>query len=136
MALIEWNEEKFTVKVPSVDEQHKKLVEIINKLHDSMLTGTSKNTLKEVISELLDYTQKHFTYEEELQQKAGYLDFEDHKKMHDAFVDKVISFQEKYLKGEIFLSIDIINFLKDWLIHHILDADKQYVDSMVSKGFQ
>ena len=79
MALITWDDKKYSVSVPSIDIQHKKLVDLINKLHNGMMTGTAKSLIKEIITELVDYTKTHFKYEEELLIKCGYDEFEQHK---------------------------------------------------------
>lgn len=134
MGLITWDDNKYSVGIASIDAQHKQLVELINKLHEAMMKGSSKAIIKDVIAELMNYTKTHFTYEEELMQKFSYGDYETHKKTHASFVERVFDFQEKYLKGEILLSIDIINFLRDWLIKHISGTDKKYTDFFISKG--
>ncbi len=134
MALIIWDDIKYGVGLNSIDEQHKKLVDLINKLHDGMLKGASKLILKEIIDEMIKYTKYHFGYEEENMKKFGFPDFDEHKKVHDAFTDKVITFQEKYLVGEILLSIEIINFLRDWLLTHIAGTDRKYIELFKRNG--
>lgn len=134
MALITWDDSKYSVRINSIDEQHKKLVALINKLHDGMMTGTAKSILKEIIAELIEYTKTHFRYEEELMKNNGYEDLVKHKASHELFVDRIIDFQEEYLKGEILLSIDIINFLRDWLINHIAGSDQKYSQILINKG--
>lgn len=136
MALIVWNDERFSVKVPSIDKQHKGIVILINKLHDAMLSGTAKSILKDIISELISYTKSHFIYEEEQMLKAGYPHLEKHKVEHESFIDKTTDFQEQYLRGDVLLSIDIINFLRDWLINHIAGADMNYSSLMEQQHFK
>ncbi len=136
MALITWDDKKYSVSIPSIDIQHKKLVDLINKLHNGMMTGTAKSLIKEIIIELVDYTKTHFKYEEELLIKCGYDEFGQHKRIHESFIDRIVDFQGQYLKGEILLSIDIINFLRDWLMNHIAGSDKKYSETMISKGIK
>ena len=133
MALFEW-QDKFSVKINSIDEQHKKLINIINDLHDAMLEGKSREIIKEVLFRLVDYTKTHFTYEEELFEKHGYSEKVSHEKQHDEFVQKLYEVVEKFKVIKSFVSIEIMEFLKDWLVNHIMGIDKKYSDFLISKG--
>ena len=141
MAWIEWSQE-YSVNIKQIDEQHKKLINVINKLYDG-LSGNSKETFlspnKEIvnnaIAELADYTRYHFGEEEALMRKFSYPDYLTHKPKHDDFVLKVTEFQDSYREGHILvLSIEIIRFLRDWLINHIMTIDRQYTAFLNQQG--
>ena len=123
--IVTWDD-KYSVNVSEIDNQHKKLVDLINKLHDAMKQGKSKEVLSEIISELINYTDVHFKTEEKYFDKFNYPKSDAHKTLHKNFVDKVLDFKNKYESGNAALSIEIINFLKDWLINHINGSDKEY----------
>lgn len=73
----------------------------------------------------MDYTKYHFGTEEDLMRNSGHPNFLKHKAEHDSFVKKALEFQESYEKGNILaLRSDVIRFLRDWLLHHILTVDK------------
>ncbi len=133
MVLIKWSE-KYSVNIKKVDEQHKKLIEMINNLHGAMLHGKSHEILGNIIDGLIDYTKTHFKTEEELMKNYGYPGYLSHKLQHDKFVRKVSEFQRKFEEGELTLSMEIMNFLKDWLLNHILGTDKKFGPFLNEKG--
>ena len=133
MDFVVWNE-KYSVKISTIDEQHKKLVAIINELYNSMKNGKSKEQLGKTLTDLVEYTKYHFSYEEGLLEKAGYDDLPEHKEQHKAFVDKITTTCKNYENGKLFMSIDICNFLQNWLIHHIQGTDQKYSQILLDNG--
>lgn len=133
MALIEWNTQ-LTLGINSIDTQHKLLVKYINDLHDAMLDGKGNDILGGILKSLVDYTVRHFDYEENLLAKHGYPDTPAHKEEHVKLCDTVLAFKEKFDAGEATVSADIMDFLKDWLMNHILKTDKQYVSFLNENG--
>jgi hemerythrin-like metal-binding protein len=133
MALISWNE-KYSVKVDSIDKQHKRLVDLINELHDAMMNKKAKDVLLKIIRGLVAYTSEHFGYEEKLFVENGYADSREHKKEHSEFIAKISDFQEKYEGGKLTLSMEMLSFLKDWLLNHIAGTDQKYSAFLVEKG--
>lgn len=135
MDFITW-QEKYSVKIPSIDAQHKKLVAIINELYSSMKAGKTKDQLGKTLDDLVAYTKGHFSYEEALLEKVGYPDLVEHKKQHVAFVEKITATCQQYESGKLFMSIDICNFLQNWLIHHIQGTDQKYSELLLEKGIK
>ncbi len=133
MALITWNQ-GLSVNVKEIDEEHKVLINLINELHDAMMKGKSKDVIENIINELVTYTKKHFSTEEKYFKQYEYPDEKSHINQHNLFVEKVKDFQEKHTTGGAFLSIEIMEFLKDWLTNHIIGTDKKYTDFFNSKG--
>lgn len=125
MALVEWKED-YSVSVENFDNQHKKLFDLINNLHDAMKKGASSAVIPGIIDELFDYTQKHFSNEEELFVRYNYPEFENQKNAHTTFLNKISEFKKDFESGKLGLSIEIISFLNDWLVSHIKGADKKY----------
>jgi len=133
MPLLNWNE-SYSVKIAQIDLQHKKLVEIINELHESMKAGKSKEVLGKILDELINYTANHFKTEEDLFDKYGYPDKITHKRQHGDLVDQVLKFKANFESGKSVLSIDLMNFLKEWLIQHMTGSDKKYSSYLNGKG--
>lgn len=134
MPLIEWSNE-LSVGIKSIDEQHKKLVNMINALHDAKLTGGSNELLGKIFTGLTTYTQKHFTYEENMFAEYGYSNAEEHKKQHNDLIAQVIELKNKFTDNpQGTISDDLILFLKRWLTNHIMRTDKEYTDFLISKG--
>lgn len=134
MPLITWSD-KYSVGIGSIDDQHKRLIELINGLNDEMGKGRGAEAASAVIQDLVDYTKYHFTTEEDLMEKNEYPDFFEHRKEHAAFIEKVSGFQADFEKKKsVSLIINISNFLWDWLSKHILVVDKKYSPFLVSRG--
>ncbi len=133
MPLINW-EESLSVKVLEIDNQHKKLVGLINALHDAMKERKANEALGGIIEELVNYAINHFRTEEDYFDRLGYLKASAHKKEHKDFVNRVAAFKDDFARNKIMLSMEIMEFLKGWLINHIKKIDMAYSDFFVEKG--
>ncbi|MDP7591373.1 MAG: bacteriohemerythrin [Litorilituus sp.] len=134
MPLIEWTAE-LSVGIGSIDEQHKKLVNMINALNDAMLLGHSNELLEKIFSGLATYTHKHFSYEESLFAEYGYSDSKEHKRQHQELIAQVVDLKTKFLeRPQEAMNKDLVIFLKRWLTNHIMRSDKEYSDFLISKG--
>jgi hemerythrin-like metal-binding protein len=136
MALMEWNE-KFSVGVPSIDEQHKKLVALLNEFQNSMLAKQDHDALAKVLDGLINYAVSHLKYEEDLLGKAGYPSTAEHKKEHERLIKQVFEVRVKYKEGGgEKLSTEVLNFLRKWLLNHIQGSDKEYAPYLQAKGIR
>jgi hemerythrin-like metal-binding protein len=134
MVYMEWSN-KLSVGVDSIDTQHKKLVSMINELFDAMKAGRGKEKMEKTLDGLIIYTASHFSYEENLFAKTAYPDAAKHKKEHDDLTKKVLDIQKRMKSGVSFaLSMEVLEFLKGWLVNHILGSDKKYGPHLISKG--
>jgi hemerythrin len=135
MPLIQWSDD-LSIGIHEIDDQHKKLVSLINDLHDAMKSGQAKQALEKTLSELADYAVYHFQVEEKYMEKFRYPGFPSHKLAHTAFVKKVAAFQADYTSGKLGLSLDLMHFLRDWLTTHIKGTDRQYAALFLKNGIQ
>jgi hemerythrin len=126
-----------SVGVKALDDDHKKLVGMVNELHDGILAGHSKEALGPVLDRLVNYTKVHFSREEELFAQTKYPDAVSHKKEHDELIKKALDLQQRYKGGATsMLSLETMSFLKSWLNHHIQGVDKSYAPYLNSKGIR
>ena len=125
MHLIQWNEE-MSVHNEEIDAQHKKLIFILNNLQVAVAERQNREVLSKIIEELVDYTQYHFSTEDKYFHLLKPELAEKHKKEHRDFVNKIKEFKEGYQSGRMLLSIDILEFLNDWFVNHILGIDQTY----------
>jgi len=123
--LISWSP-KYSVNHPVMDAQHKQLIGLINELHSAMCQGHGKDVLQKILDELIKYTKVHFGSEEKLMRDMNYAEFTQHRHIHKILTQQVIRLQNKFKEGKILLSIEVMKFLKDWLINHIQGTDKKY----------
>jgi len=125
MAFYEW-QDSFSVGSKAMDDQHKKLIAILNRLHDAMKSGKAANEIGLIIDEMVEYTKLHFSAEEQLMNDKKYIGLASQKAEHAAFVKKAQEFQKEVNSGKSAVSLEVLNFLKEWLTHHILVIDMKY----------
>jgi|SRR5574344_42179 hemerythrin len=133
---ISWNP-SFEIGIPLIDEQHKKLVSLCNKVYLSLLKSRKngneliwESSLVEALHECTAYVRTHLAEEEQLMKAAGYKDFISHKKMHETFIQKILEMDNKFETVTIGDTIVFVKFLYEWIIQHIAYVDKQYVKSV------
>lgn len=125
---------KYSVGITRLDDQHRRLLQMLNNLQQAMLGGKSREVISRIVEELVQYTKTHFTSEEAYFQMYGYPEAEAHKREHQEFIQKVHHFQSELAKGKASLSIEVLQFLSDWTKTHILGSDKKYGPFLQSKG--
>jgi len=133
MPLVTWDE-SYSVKVSRCDEDHKKLFSLLNTLHDAMKTGRGSQVIQQVVTELADYTERHFSREEMLLRQTNYPDLDSHKAQHQIFVKQVEQFQSDLKARNMAQSIAVTEFLKDWLANHIKQVDRRYSAHLNANG--
>jgi len=125
MPHIEWTE-SLNTNIDIIDKQHRKIVDYINALYDAQ-ENNDKAAVNEVISDLVDYTVSHFSFEESLMEQAKYPFLGPHQKVHGLFIRRVTSFVERNQAGED-ITDELLIVLKKWLINHIKNEDQDYID--------
>jgi hemerythrin len=125
MALLVWND-SYSVGVRSLDHQHTGLFESLNELHAAMMIGKANSLTGPLLHKLVDYTKKHFAAEEAMLAAAHYPMLSQHRVLHRDLIRKVNEYAARFERGEISLSVDLLNFLRDWLTTHIMKEDHQY----------
>ena len=88
MPYVSWNK-SFSVNNIEIDNQHKKLFELINKLHSSLKAGQGNTVLKPVLMELVEYVKVHFAHEEKLMKEKQYPDYDKHKQKHEEYISEL-----------------------------------------------
>lgn len=133
MSHIRW-EDKYSVNVAVIDEQHQKLFEILNTLFDASAAGKTQEVIAAIIKDIGDYAVYHFSTEETLMKSYDFPGLVEHKREHDAFREKVTKFHDALAKKKATLTLEIETFLIDWLDHHVLDLDRKYGPFLNEKG--
>jgi hemerythrin len=130
---IVWKEE-YSVGIESLDQDHKKLISLLNQFITAYDYAMSENYEREALDDLIAYTKYHFAREEELMVENEYPDVVAHKEQHKKMFEQVESFVELYNeKGHDALD-EISTFLSDWLINHINGTDKEYTKHLTECG--
>jgi len=110
--------------IPEIDSQHETMIRLINQLHETMLQGADKAVLDGILLQLLETTQTHFSFEEQLMSQYNYPEYEVHKSEHNRLIQHLKDLAEEYHKGELLLSFAIELDLKGWAMVHIEEFDK------------
>ncbi|HHY91378.1 MAG TPA: hemerythrin family protein [Clostridiales bacterium] len=135
--MFQWKD-AYSCNIAEIDKQHRNLLEIGARLYDIIRNQKDFDYYDDVLAifnELQDYAVYHFGYEENLMKQYGYEEFEEHKKEHQQFVDKLKEAAKKDIDEELFnISLDLATFIADWIEHHILRSDKKYKDFFNAKG--
>ncbi|MDH5327594.1 MAG: bacteriohemerythrin [Gammaproteobacteria bacterium] len=133
MTFMPWNDE-FILEINEVDTQHHWLVDATNKLHDEISKDQPDNgVVGDILAGLVEYAMNHFIMEEEMFQRFSYPETAEHKQEHDAFNVKAMQLLDHYEQGQV-VAQEALEFLKNWLRHHILEIDKAYVPHMKQQG--
>ncbi len=125
MEYIKWDD-SFLVGVEAFDNDHRYLVKLINNLHSGLMAGFGVSEMTYILDDLVRYTNVHFRREEDLMKKHAYPDYEEHRDAHADLVLKVVDFQAQLKSGKKVFSVELMSFLKDWLLNHILKTDMRY----------
>lgn len=123
--LIEWDDEKLSVGIKLLDEQHKVLVSYINELHDLITNDASESAISELFEKLYKYTQYHFHDEEKYFSRLYKDDLTLHNLQHKHFLEELAQIQQDSSKQNI--SEELLFFLTDWLVNHIVAEDLKYI---------
>lgn len=125
MALFDWDE-KFDVSHDVLNKQHRGLADLINRLWDEVKSGRERAEISALFAELVNYTEQHFQFEEDLLILHQVPDLDTHQKEHERLRQQVIQLRARFDRDEFRVEIDTLMFLQKWLSAHILDLDRRY----------
>ena len=133
MALLNWDD-SYSVSIRAFDEQHRHLFDLLNQLHDAMKAGKSSIVLGPVLQELVRYAATHFESEERIMRQHRYPMLSEHRKQHQELAAQVVDFEQKHRAGTVLLGLPLMEFLRSWLTHHIVESDCRYSGYLQSCG--
>jgi hemerythrin-like metal-binding protein len=137
MALIEWND-SLKLGIAVVDRQHERLVGIINRLQEATIEGRGTDVIGEIMDELIIYTATHFSMEEKYFAKFDYPGAEEHKREHDALIERVSAFATDFEKAprnaRSALAEELLQFLQIWWRYHMMETDSKFVALFKERG--
>ncbi|MGZ5058722.1 MAG: bacteriohemerythrin, partial [Methylobacter sp.] len=133
MTILNWNNQ-LVLGIKSVDEQHKHLVDLANQLDEAVAIGADRDTIIKIINSLIDYTVYHFQHEEQLMSEAKFNPtvYAVHEAEHKEFVAKMKTVQREVQADINAISEDLMDYLVNWLCHHILSTDKRMALSLLN----
>lgn len=125
MDAIEWND-SYSVGIAELDEQHKKLFRIINTMFEADDLSVNSQTVTDLLTEMVEYASAHFDAEEKYMSEHEYPDLANHIRAHETFRKKVDELRSARMAENKDMPSDMIRFLYEWLVNHIMFGDKKY----------
>lgn len=122
MPLMHWSP-NLSVGIAFIDTEHRELMRLVNDLHEALTTGRDGHVVN-ALETLLHATREHFEHEERTMDENGYRHLEHHKRLHDALLDELEEFRDRTADEDWQPGTELSDFLKDWLLEHILESDK------------
>lgn len=124
MAKYLWRDE-FCTGREDIDEQHQQLFSLLDKLYDAVCAGEGASVVESVVIELVAYTRTHFYQEESLMREYNYPCIEEHQREHQWLLQKVDDKMAALRRGDKVMSIELLEFMNEWLGNHIIKSDTQ-----------
>lgn len=125
----EWTDD-YSVGIKEIDAQHKRLFDIINNFYEAFIQGKADLVVSETLDELLLYTRYHFKSEETLMKEYDLPDITAHQRKHREFEDEIMKRIDDLKRKDGKVHYKTMNYLKDWLLGHILGMDKNYFKNL------
>jgi len=130
---VTWSE-KYSVGITRIDQEHQRLMDLLNELHVAVTAGRGADVVGKVLAGLASYTITHFTNEEMLLRTHKYPDYQRHREQHQELIDVVQQLQRDFRTGKADISKETLLFLQRWLIGHILGVDRKYAPHLKAAG--
>ena len=120
-------EDRFSVGIPIVDSQHRKLFGMANELYDACRLNEkfAKMQFRQTVQEAVAYVRYHFSTEEQIMIRTSYPEYSVHKKAHEDFIIEVIKKVEEFETGKKLVPLHFVKFLKDWIMSHVALTDSK-----------
>lgn len=135
MPLIQCND-TMQVGVRQFDDEHGRLVEIINRFHAAVKAGEGSVVLQANLEELSVFAQMHFANEEAVLTLHAYPELEEHRTIHSDLLGQLARLDKKTVCDSAALQYELLQFLLDWLMNHTSVVDKKYGPFLNSKGIR
>ncbi|MBF0503513.1 MAG: hemerythrin family protein [Candidatus Omnitrophica bacterium] len=135
MEIIIWKDD-YSVGLVEIDDQHKKLISIINELISTVMDYGDERVMGDVLKQLADYTVYHFDTEEKYMEMFNFPGYENHRRKHKDFKIKILGFVQKHNKGEAVMDMELLEFIWNWLKAHIAVMDKEYTSCFNKHGIK
>lgn len=132
-SFFKWDQDRLTTHVDAMDNEHKKLIAIMNKLYERNEAKAPKSELGSIVKELATYTVTHFEHEEKFFDTLPYSQAAVHKKIHKDLVERLKGHQAEFEKSGVLVPA-FFQFLKTWLSAHIMGVDTKYGEVAVKKA--
>jgi hemerythrin len=133
MTMFQWTAD-YAVGVRQIDEEHQQLFALAESMHRAMLEGKGKAFLEDLLARLVNYTCYHFAHEEQLMERIRYPGYRQHQQQHEVLRSTVRALQDRSASGEVTMTIEVMQFLMEWLKRHTTSSDFRIGNYMKTSG--
>jgi hemerythrin len=133
MAVIEWKP-AYATGIVALDNEHKGLIAELNRLYEAMRDKRGQEVLGATIAMLERYTVDHFQHEEKLMEEYQFPGLAEHRLIHQGLIEDVAQLKERSSGGDEALARELLKFLREWVLNHIMEVDQQYGPYLEARG--
>jgi len=136
--MIKW-EDKYSVNISMLDEEHKKIIDTINALTVAQQQNYTLDKVAEIINDIITYKKEHFKSEEDYMIKFKYPEYQSHKEEHVKFMERITFYYNRLILNDYIVEnniFDILKHFKQWIINHIQMVDKKYTHWFNNHGLE
>jgi len=131
--IVTWKN-RYSVSIDDVDNQHKEIFHLLNKYYNRIMQGHSLDEIISVFNELTVSCQDHFSFEEDLMHLYAYPGLYSHKNAHDYFIGELEHMKQVVQNSFNSVSLESVDFIRNWIINHIMGLDKPYSTFLRLRG--
>ena len=124
----------YSVGIGEIDQQHQRMFQLIDRLERQSMTSVHSEVLSEVLGDMIQYANEHFSTEERLLARHDYPDLEEHQAQHLVFLERAAELNFETVVAQTDTPANTLTFLRLWWHHHILNVDMQYRDYLREHG--
>ncbi len=133
--MIEWKNE-YNMDISVIDREHMEFIDIINRAIAAKQEDKAPDEILNVLNEMTAYAQRHFKTEEDYMIKFNFSEYQYHKEEHLDFSFRTMAYLNRVVNCDFQVSNEILEYLKRWLVRHILGTDKRYVKCFIKNGLK
>ena len=127
MKIVEWND-SYCLGIELLDSHHQHLIVLLNDYYNAVSQERNLDEIRRIFNELFKYADYHFKAEEEMMRAFGYGKIQLHVSEHESFENRLNELQASLISSKDEFDVEVICFLEEWLLNHILLSDKNFVD--------
>ena len=134
MNKIIWSD-KFSVGIEELDDQHQRIIELINKLLDFNEELPCEVVTTNTLREMIRYARTHLIFEEKLLEKNNYPDYENHCSLHKQYLQDIAELSTNVTDNCNYETLkELLKYLVHWWENHILNEDMKFKEHLKEKG--
>lgn len=125
MAFVDWSP-NLSVGIDFIDADHQQSITLLAELQDLVASDQPRTAAIEKLDELIEFSEQHFRLEERLMKENNYREFAQHQAIHKKLLQQTAELRERLASGATDIGPEVMDFLKEWLMRHILESDKHF----------